>query len=94
MRWSALLVLLALISTTPTTHATTLTTTVSAHEDSCFHLWVERPGQKVAFYFAVQSGGSFDVDYRVLDPTGGVVLSGTKERQGDYAVCLPPQYLS
>lgn len=32
----------------------------------------------------VQSGGSFDVDYEVYGPTHQEVLSGTKERQGDY----------
>lgn len=33
----------------------------------------------------VQSGGSFDIDYEVADPNGKIVLSGEKERQGDFA---------
>jgi hypothetical protein len=36
------------------------------------------------FYFAVQSGGSFDVDYVIMDPDDKVLLEGNNERQGDY----------
>jgi hypothetical protein len=36
------------------------------------------------FYFSVQSGGSFDIDYTVQDPAQKVLLEGTGERQGDY----------
>jgi hypothetical protein len=32
----------------------------------------------------VQSGGSFDVDYSVIGPGDRQILSGEKERQGDY----------
>lgn len=32
----------------------------------------------------VQSGGAFDIDYEVKSPVNKVVLSGTKERQGDF----------
>lgn len=32
----------------------------------------------------VQSGGSFDVDYIVEGPNGKVIMSGEKERQGDF----------
>lgn len=32
----------------------------------------------------VQSGGSFDIDYMVTDPTHNIVVSGEKERQGDF----------
>jgi hypothetical protein len=32
----------------------------------------------------VQSGGSFDVDYKVEGPNGKVILDGQKERQGDF----------
>lgn len=41
-------------------------------------------GEKIGFYFAVQSGGEFEIDYEVLDPEERVVLKGEKERQGDY----------
>ena len=32
----------------------------------------------------VQSGGSFDVDYTVIGPADKPILSGEKERQGDF----------
>ena len=32
----------------------------------------------------VQSGGAFDVDYNVEGPNGKIILSGEKERQGDF----------
>ena len=36
------------------------------------------------FYFSVQSGGSFDIDYTVQNPDEKVILEGRGERQGDY----------
>lgn len=30
-----------------------LTTTISAHDRSCFYAWVDKVGEKVGFYFAV-----------------------------------------
>ncbi len=36
------------------------------------------------FYFAVQSGGDFDIDYVVMDPDDKVLLEGSNERQGDF----------
>lgn len=70
-------------------YATALTYRLDAHEKACFFANVEHKGTKVAFYFAVQSGGSFDIDYSVVGPgsNGGqekVILDGTKERQGDF----------
>jgi len=41
-------------------------------------------GLMVGFYFAVQSGGDFEVDYTVMDPDDKVLLEGVNERQGDY----------
>ena len=38
------------------------------------------------FYFAVQSGGSFDVDFELKDPNDKVILDGQRERQGDYVL--------
>jgi hypothetical protein len=70
-------------------YATALTYRLEAHEKACFFANVDHKGTKVAFYFAVQSGGSFDIDYSVVGPgsNGGnekVILDGTKERQGDF----------
>ncbi|KAL9077301.1 MAG: hypothetical protein Q9157_003420 [Trypethelium eluteriae] len=38
----------------------------------------------MAFYFAVQSGGAFDVDYKITGPNEKIILEGQKERQGDF----------
>ena len=32
----------------------------------------------------MQSGGSFEIDYVVMDPDDKILLEGTNERQGDY----------
>ncbi|RKO95937.1 hypothetical protein CAUPRSCDRAFT_1401, partial [Caulochytrium protostelioides] len=64
--------------------ATTLTYRMAPHERACFYVQAQAPQEKLAFYFAVQSGGNFDIDYEVTNPAGGVVLDGQKERQGDF----------
>ncbi|KAK8136961.1 hypothetical protein PG984_004901 [Apiospora sp. TS-2023a] len=64
--------------------ATALTYKLNAHEKACFYAHAEKPNLKIAFYFAVQSGGSFDLDYEVTGPEEKVVLEGEKERQGDF----------
>ncbi|KAI4664389.1 uncharacterized protein J4E79_003893 [Alternaria viburni] len=74
----------ALLAYTTAVYATALTYRLEAHEKACFFATVENKGTKLAFYFAVQSGGSFDVDYSVVGPTDKVILDGTKERQGDF----------
>ncbi|ORZ03417.1 emp24/gp25L/p24 family/GOLD-domain-containing protein [Syncephalastrum racemosum] len=66
------------------TNATALTYNVAANEAACFYLWSDAPGKKIGFYFAVQSGGSFDIDFTVKDPQNKVILDGERERQGDY----------
>ncbi|TFK27102.1 ER-to-golgi transporter [Coprinopsis marcescibilis] len=63
-----------------------LTTTISPNERLCFFSDVEKQGQKIGFYFAVQSGGSFDIDWEIKDPKHAVLLQGTRERQGDYVL--------
>ncbi|KAL4244564.1 EMP24/GP25L family protein [Abortiporus biennis] len=80
---SALLYILPFIATV---HATALTTAVSANERLCFYAEVDKPGEKIGFYFAVQSGGSFDIDFEVKDPNDKVLLDGSRERQGDYVL--------
>jgi len=64
--------------------ATALTYKLLAHETACFYASSKDVAQKMAFYFAVQSGGSFDVDYEVTGPGGKVILDGQNERQGDF----------
>jgi hypothetical protein len=75
-----------------------LTTRIAAHERSCFYAWVDKAGEKVGFYFAVQSGGSFDIDYDIVAPSDKLVADGRKERQldivftgnevGEYSFCF------
>ncbi|MBW0507689.1 hypothetical protein O181_047404 [Austropuccinia psidii MF-1] len=67
-----------------TSSASTLSTKVAAGEKLCFYNWVENPNQKLGFYFAVQSGGSFDIDWSVRDPKDNIIIQGQKDRQGDY----------
>jgi len=64
--------------------ATALTYKLVANEKACFFSNVEQKGAKIAFYFAVQAGGSFDVDYEVVGPNEKVIMDGQKERQGDF----------
>lgn len=71
------------------TSATALTYKLTPNEKECFYTHVVKQDAKVAFYFAVQSGGSFDIDYMVTGPSKEpgkerVILEGEKERQGDY----------
>ncbi|KAG8958587.1 hypothetical protein FRC00_002560, partial [Tulasnella sp. 408] len=79
---SILLPLLA--SFIPQASATALTTAVAANQRLCFHADADKKGEKIGFYFAVQSGGSFDIDFEVTAPDGKVLLEGKREKQGDY----------
>ena len=38
-----------------------LTTTISAHDRSCFYAWVDKAGEKVGFYFAVSGSLSLSL---------------------------------
>ncbi|KAI5365283.1 Putative transmembrane emp24 domain-containing protein [Septoria linicola] len=69
--------------------ATALTYKLTPNEKECFYAHVDQLNAKVAFYFAVQSGGEFDIDYAVHGPDKQpgkekIILDGQKERQGDY----------
>lgn len=97
--WLALACLATvLLSHTPSADAAALTTSVEPHERACFYAWVDKAGEKVGFYFAVQSGGSFDIDYEVIDPNEKNLIGGHKERQldvvftgnevGEYSFCF------
>ncbi|CDU22288.1 related to ERP2-p24 protein involved in membrane trafficking [Sporisorium scitamineum] len=92
-----LLLTFALLHPTPVSGAA-LTTLIEPHERSCFYAWVDTAGEKVGFYFAVQSGGHFDIDYTIHDPDNKLIISGHKERQldiiftgntvGEYTFCF------
>ncbi|KAJ6510400.1 emp24/gp25L/p24 family/GOLD-domain-containing protein [Mycena sanguinolenta] len=66
--------------------ASALTTAIGANERLCFFADVDKAGEKIGFYFAVQSGGSFDIDFDIKDPNDKVLLDGERERQGDYVL--------
>jgi len=66
------------------TSATALTTAVAPNQRLCFHADADKKYEKIGFYFAVQSGGSFDIDFEVTAPDGKVLLEGKREQQGDY----------
>ncbi|KAG8891183.1 hypothetical protein FRB99_003799 [Tulasnella sp. 403] len=85
MRAFALSTLLAaVVSYAPYVQATALTTAIAANQRLCFHADVDKKLEKIGFYFAVQSGGSFDIDFEVTAPDGKVLLEGKREKQGDY----------
>jgi len=54
----SILSLLGLLTSYAT--GTALTYKLVPNEKECFYAHVDKQGAKVAFYFAVQSGGSFD----------------------------------
>ncbi|CED83800.1 er to golgi transport-related protein [Phaffia rhodozyma] len=64
--------------------AAALTTELNADERACFFADVDQVGEKIGFYFAVQSGGSFEIDFVVHDPDDKILLEGLAETQGDY----------
>jgi len=68
----------------PRVQATALTTAVAPNERLCFHADASEAFEKIGFYFAVQSGGSFDIDFEVSGPDGKILLQGHREQQGDY----------
>lgn len=66
-------------------HAVPLTIKVPANERQCMFAEVEQAESKVGFYFAVQAGGSFDIDVSIKSPEGRVLYSEPKEKQGEFS---------
>ncbi|KAN0078245.1 emp24/gp25L/p24 family/GOLD domain containing protein [Tylopilus felleus] len=64
--------------------AVALTTVIAPNERLCFYSDVDKAGEKIGFYFAVQAGGSFDIDFDIKDPNEKLLLDGQRERSGDY----------
>ena len=57
--------------------ATALTYKLVPNEKECFYAFVDKKDAKIAFYFAVQSGGSFDGECMSFIPRGlGEMESG------------------
>lgn len=61
-----------------------LTFTLGAQETSCFYIFTTKPRTSISYYFAVQSGGAFDVDYTIKNPRDEVIVLEDKQRQGDF----------
>ncbi|KAG0707263.1 emp24/gp25L/p24 family/GOLD-domain-containing protein [Suillus ampliporus] len=77
---------LLFLSLPPPARSSALTTAIAANERLCFYVDADKAGEKIGFYFAVQAGGSFDIDFDVKDPNEKVILDGKRERQGDYVL--------
>jgi hypothetical protein len=78
---AAMLVLFSLLTLLGTlssfTSATALTYKLTPNEKECFYTHVVKQGAKVAFYFAVQSGGSFDSALRSMRTFNGMEVLTT-----------------
>ena len=85
----------------PTTaNAAALTPAVHSSETMCYYAWVDQVGEKVGFYFAVQSGGNFEIDWWITGPAPNskTIIEGKGDRQvdiiftgneiGEYAFCF------
>lgn len=63
---------------------TALTFTLSPNEVQCFYTFNNKPNSNIGYYFAVQAGGSFDINYRIKNPSQQLIVQEEKQRQGDY----------
>lgn len=66
--------------------ASALTFALGAQETQCYYILIEKPQTSISYYFAVQSGGAFDIDYTIKNPRGEVIDSGEKKRQGEFVI--------
>lgn len=76
--WAAILCCLGL------TQGTALTFTLSPNEKQCFYTFNTKLNSNVGYYFAVQAGGSFDINYTIKAPNQQTIVKEDKQRQGDY----------
>ena len=62
-------------------------------ERQCFYHFgtAEQKSKKLGFYFAVQNGGDFDVDFEVKDPAQIILVQGSKEKQTDIVFAIEKQ---
>lgn len=66
--------------------ASALTFALGAQETQCYYILIEKPKTSISYYFAVQSGGAFDIDYTIKNPRGEVIDLGEKKRQGEFVI--------
>lgn len=62
-----------------------MTVKVGANDRQCLFAQVDKIDSKVGFYFAVQSGGSFDIDVSIVAPDGKIQYQEPKEKQGEFS---------
>ncbi|GMM30943.1 Erp3 protein [Martiniozyma asiatica (nom. inval.)] len=63
--------------------ATALTFVLGPNQQECFYTINAKPSN-IGYYFAVQAGGSFDIDYTIKSPSQQIIVSEEAQRQGDY----------
>lgn len=78
MLWIVYYYVLAMVAATPFTFQ------LKALETLCWYVSTDRPNTEISFYYTVQLGGSFDVDYVVKRPDGHVQYSKNKEAQSEF----------
>ena len=74
--------------------ASPFTTNVDAKGKSCFYKFITKPNTDILFYFAVQNGGSFDIDYTIKNPHGEIIAQDEKQSQGEVFLVgqIPGEY--
>lgn len=76
-------IILCLVCLAQRVESAALTTTVAPHSRSCFYAWVDQKYEKVGFYFGVQRGGDFDIEYSVTSPSNVLILEGQSTTSED-----------
>lgn len=76
--------LLLLLASVNLSHATALTFVLPPNEQQCFYAFNNRLNSNIGYYFAVQAGGAFDINYTIRAPNRAIVVQEEKQRQGDY----------
>lgn len=61
-----------------------MTFTLAPNEKQCFYTFNKKPNTNIGYYFAVQAGGSFDINYTIKGPNQVLIVVEEKQRQGDY----------
>ncbi len=77
-------ILLALTLLVSYVHATALTFALEPNEKQCFYIFNNKPNSNVGYYFAVQSGGAFDINYYIKAPNGVIIVKADKLTHADY----------
>ncbi|QPG74788.1 hypothetical protein FOA43_002122 [Brettanomyces nanus] len=67
-----------------TVNATALTFALQPNEKQCFYIFNTKLNSNVGYYFAVQAGGSFDINYYIKAPNGANIVKADKLTHADY----------